>query len=76
MPNTDNPETREVLSAKISAIAVAGWRDFCALHGITLTAMLEVAGRELADNLNEPIEPRRKMIEKAREVDRLRRRRK
>ena len=72
----DDPETREVLSAKISSYAVAGWREFCATHGVTITAMLEVAGRELAKETDPPIEPRRAMIAKARQVDLQRRKRK
>ena len=72
----DDPETREVLSAKISSYAVSGWREFCARHGVTITAMLEVAGRELAQESDPPIKARRDMITKARQVDLHRRKRK
>ncbi len=76
MAEFDDPETREVLSAKISSYAVAGWRDFCARHGITITAMLEIAGRELAEESDPPIKARQSMIKKARKVDLQRRKRK
>ena len=75
--NDDAPEEREILSAKISRKSAEGWRQFCAANGISLTAMLEVAGLELAD---EPVPPktdaRIRMIAGAREVDIRRRSRK
>jgi len=41
---------------------------------MSLTAMLEVAGLELAEeNIPPDVEARRRMVTKAREVDRLRR---
>ena len=76
MKNMDNPDTREILSAKISSESAAGWREFCHTHGITLTAMLEVAGLELGKEANPPISARLRMVENAREVDRNRRARK
>ena len=76
MTKSNNSDPREVLSAKISSKSAAGWRDFCFAHGITLTAMLEIAGLELAKESNPPIEARQAMIEKAREMDRERRMRK
>ncbi len=76
MKNRDNPDTREILSAKISSESATGWREFCYAHGITLTAMLEVAGLDLAKESNPPIKARQRMIENAREVDRIRRARK
>jgi hypothetical protein len=70
----DSAEDREVLTAKISAFSADGWRSFCSLHGITVTAMLEVAGRNLAEETMPPtVEARKKMVLDAREVDRLRR---
>lgn len=76
MKKSTSPEPRETLSAKISSESATGWRNFCFTHGITLTAMLEVAGTELSKETNPPIEARRVMIEKAREIDRERRMRK
>lgn len=76
MENQETRKSREVLSAKISSEALSGWRDFCLAHGVTLTAMLEVAGLELAKESNPPIEARQIMIRKAREIDLARRVRK
>ncbi len=77
MNDGDKVEEREVLTAKVSREAAAGWRDFCAKHGVSITAFLEVAGRELAAETIPPTEEaRQRMVEKAREVDRNRRSRK
>ena len=65
---------REVLSARVSPEAAAGWREFCARAGISLAAFLEVAGRELAEESFPPsVSARRRMVDAAREVDRHRR---
>ena len=73
----DVAEEREILSAKISRQSAEGWRGFCAANGISLTAMLEVAGQDLA---REPVPPttqaRIRMVAEAREVDIRRRSRK
>ena len=76
MNNDDNPEKREVISAKISAASAAGWREFCYQHGVSLTAMLEVEGLDLAAESTPPTQGRQNQIEKARLVDRVRRARK
>ena len=68
---------KEVQTARISRRAAAGFRSFCAAHGITVTGFLEVAGRELAAESPEVrVEMRREMIEMARRVDLERRSRK
>ena len=71
--NTD----REVLSAKISLEAVNGWKKFCQANGVTLTAMIEVAGIELGKETHPPTIPTRiNMVGMAREIDISRRSRK
>lgn len=73
----DDASEREVLSAKVSSQAAEGWRSFCLAHGVSLTAMLEVAGLELAAETMPPSEEGRlRMVLKAREVDMRRRSRK
>lgn len=76
MNKDDAPENREVISAKISAASAAGWREFCYQHGVSLTAMLEVEGLELAAENSAPSKARQDLIAKARLVDRIRRARK
>ncbi|MEM8649560.1 MAG: hypothetical protein AAGF54_03425 [Pseudomonadota bacterium] len=76
METESESEVRVVLSAKISETSAKGWHDFCAVHGITVSAMLEIAGRELAKETNPPIEARMQMVKMAREIDRQRRARK
>ena len=69
-------EEREVISAKISRRAAEGWRVFCERNGISVTAMLEIAGLELEGETAPPtVEARRQMVESARELDTERRRR-
>ncbi len=64
--NTD----RETLSAKITSDAYDGWRTFCHQNGVSVTAMVEVAGRELALQTNpRNVLARKEMIEKARAID-------
>ena len=73
----DRPDEREVLSAKISRESAEGWRNFCSANGISLTAMLEVAGLELSNEAIPPTtEARIRMIAGAREIDIRRRSRK
>ena len=68
---------RETLSAKISKESANGWKTFCRENGVSLTAMIEVAGLELAQESSPPTVPARiEMIKKAREVDIARRARK
>jgi hypothetical protein len=68
---------RVALSAKVSEEAAHGWRIFCSGNGISLSAMLEVAGLELTAETIPPTEKaRQRMILMAREVDRMRRVRK
>ena len=65
---------RVVITAKISRRAAEGWRNFCDVNGVSLTAMLEVAGIDLAQETSPPsVTARLQMIVDAREVDRLRR---
>lgn len=73
-PPEDRAEKREVLSAKISALASDSLRSFCARHGVTVTAVLEVGGRLLAQETNPPtIEYRQSIISRARKIDLSRR---
>ena len=74
MTADETNEDRVVITAKISRESADGWRKFCDGNGMSLTAMLEVAGLELAEeNIPPDVEARRRMVTKAREVDRLRR---
>jgi hypothetical protein len=69
MSNNDL-EHREILSAKISKRSAEGWKRFCHGNGISLTAMIEVAGLQLADEQVPPrIEARVEMVKQAREID-------
>ena len=72
--NDSKDKKREILSAKISCESAEGWRDFCAQHGIYVTAYMEVNGRSLREETN-PLAGavRRRMIEDARAVDKERR---
>jgi hypothetical protein len=73
----DSPDDREILSVKISKKSIAGWREFCAHGGVSLTAMIEVAGLQLAKETMPPKVPARlEMIKQAREIDLARRSRK
>lgn len=78
MTDTDEEgQPKEVLSAKISHQAANGWRDFCGHHGISVSALLEVAGRELAAETMPPTEEARiRMVKAARQIDQQRRSRK
>ena len=43
---------KKVISAKISKESADGWRDFCHVNGVSLTALIEVAGLQLAQETN------------------------
>lgn len=74
---SDLENEREVLSAKISKESADGWKKFCHGNGVSLTAMIEVAGLQLAEEQVPPkVEARKQMVELAREVDIARRSRK
>ncbi|MEM1198155.1 MAG: hypothetical protein AAGI06_02490 [Pseudomonadota bacterium] len=74
MTKKENANQRVTISAKISPEAAVGWRNFCDQNGISVAAMLEIAGQQLAEEAFPPrVEERRKMVELAREVDRVRR---
>lgn len=63
-------EDREVISAKVSKQAAEGWRRFCHNNGISLTAMIEVAGIQLGDEEFPPrVQARVEMVNQAREID-------
>ena len=67
-------DSRKVISAKVSSRAARGWRSFCEANGITISAMIEVAGEQLAGETAPPaVEERRVMVEKARALDAKRR---
>lgn len=68
---------RETLSAKVSADSAKGWKEFCRNNGISLAAMLEVAGLRLAQESYPPrLEERVSMVDAARKIDIERRARK
>ena len=68
---------RETLSAKVSLDSANGWKEFCRNNGISISAMLEVAGLRLANESHPPrSEERASMVEEARRVDIERRARK
>ena len=70
----DSAAKRVVLSAKISADAADGLREFCERHGVSATSVLEVGGRLLAEETIPPtLEYREHVVARAREVNRLRR---
>jgi len=65
---------REVISAKVSSESADGWRKFCFDNGVSISALLEVAGLQLAGETFPPtVAERKKMVQMAREVDILRR---
>ena len=73
----NEPAGKEVISAKISSESAAGWRNFCEANGISMSAMIEVAGLELAKEGHPPTIPaRQQLVEQARAVDIARRARK
>ena len=66
-----------VLSAKVSKESADGWKNFCDNNGITLSAFIEVAGLQLANESAPPnVRERQLMVEKARKIDQQRRSRK
>ena len=66
--------TRVVISAKVSQESADGWRDFCELNGVSISAMLEVAGLHLAEETFPPSLPeRQEMVDRARAIDNARR---
>jgi hypothetical protein len=77
MPSeSENPDDKErvTLSAKVSKESAKGWRTFCDNNGISLAAMLEVAGQELlSESMPPTVEARRNMVAAARGIDRQRR---
>lgn len=74
MSELEAVDDRKVITAKISRESAEGWRKFCVANGVTLTALIEVAGLDLAVESSPPaVEARIKMIARAREVDLARR---
>lgn len=73
----EQSEGRVVITARISPESAAGWRRFCDASGVSMTAMLEAAGRDLAEETFPPTaKERQRMVLNAREIDRQRRVRK
>ncbi len=67
-------KSKETLSAKISSDAYVGWRDFSHANGVSVTAMVEVAGLDFAEETNpRNVLIRKEMVEKARAIDIARR---
>ena len=63
-------DTRKVISAKLSKEAAEGWRKFCHGNGVSLSAMMEVAGLQLGEEPAPPNHPTRiEMVEQARAID-------
>ncbi len=63
-------EKREVISAKVSQESLAGWRKFCVENGVSMAALLEVAGLQFAKETNPPTQKERvEMVEMARNID-------
>lgn len=74
LSDNDAVDDRKVITAKISRKSADGWRKFCVANGVTLTALIEIAGRDLAVETSPPtVAERRDMIERARVVDLARR---
>ena len=68
---------REVVTAKVSRKSADGLRKFCAENGITITALIEVTGEELAKETAPPRDAGyRRMVLSARQIDLERRSRK
>ena len=65
------------LSVKVSKISAEGWKNFCDMNGITLSAFIEIAGLQLINESAPPkVQERQVMVEEARKVDQKRRSRK
>lgn len=65
------------ISVKVTEQSAKGWKSFCDANGITLSAFIEVAGRQLATETHPPsVKERIHMVELARDIDRQRRTRK
>ena len=47
-------KNRQILTAKISEEAANGWRDFCEMHGISVSALLEAAGEAAGRDIAGP----------------------
>ena len=63
-------DSRKVISAKLSKEAAEGWQRFCHGNGVSLSAMMEVAGLQLGDEPVPPSHPTRvEMVEQARAID-------
>ena len=63
-------DTRKIVSAKLSKEAAEGWQKFCHANGVSLSAMMEVAGLQLGEEDSPPRNPTRVgMVELARSID-------
>lgn len=70
MINSENDDSREVLTAKISRKSMSGWRNFCKNNGVSVTAMIEVTGLGLVAETTPPMtDARVRMVELARSID-------
>ena len=77
MSGADRSNECDVITARISGEAAEGWRSFCALNGISVTALIEVLGLYLAaKRLPANAELQQRIVEDARKIDRQRRSRK
>ncbi len=67
---SSKPESREIVSGRVSAASAKGWKDFCQNNGISLAAFLEAAGLALSKESFPPsVKERQMLVERAREVD-------
>ncbi len=75
MKKNNSPQV--TISVKVTEQSAEGWKSFCDANGITLSAFIEVAGRQLATETHPPsVEERIRMVDLARDIDRQRRTRK
>ncbi|MEM9971718.1 MAG: hypothetical protein AAF762_11565 [Pseudomonadota bacterium] len=71
---TNDASKRIIVSARVSEDSANGWHDFCNNNGVSLSALLEAAGLQLAEETFPPsVDARQRMVEHAREIDIARR---
>lgn len=69
-------DNRRAIHAYVSDVAYDAWQDFASANGVSVTALIETVGLQLAEEPEEAQDPGRKgWIKAARKVDGERRRR-
>lgn len=48
------PSDRPTLSASVDEDTLDTWHDFCAAHGVTISALVEAIGRQLDPRVRPP----------------------